>query len=91
MSYKCDLCGKASQSGEKLNLVITEKREKDYHYYSIKTRRNSKDEHIVTESKEVAEAPGNKILKRYSSKGWEISKGIKACKRCVHLNTEGKK
>ena len=83
MSFLCQICNKASQAGEKENRTVKEKRTRTYHYYIVKFRVFGKDKIIITESKEFAERKEHKILKQFTTRGWEISKELKICGNCV--------
>lgn len=81
--FRCQLCNKVSEVGEKQNSLIIQKRLTSYHYYVIlsKSQRNKKK--FITESKTVARAERNKIISEFDRKGWEIEQELKVCNYCI--------
>ena len=82
--FKCERC---KISTKKEYRIVTERREKRYHYYVVTIRRPyGKVETIITEDKRVVDNldKGDKFLRDYTSKGWEIVKETIICKQCYN-------
>ncbi len=82
--FRCDQCKK---SARKQYRIVTKRRETKYHYYVIKIRKPyGKVEEIITEDKKRVDNldKGDKLLRDYTSKGWEIASEDVVCERCYY-------
>ena len=82
--FNCVRCEKTSK---KQYRIVTQRREKIYHYYIVKKRQPyGKVETIITEDKRIIDnlEKDDKLLKEYRSKGWEIVKEDICCEKCYN-------
>jgi hypothetical protein len=83
MSFRCQECKKLSQPGEKQNSIIVKKRQQSYHYYVVETYTQKDSQIIFTETKPDENDKNIKILKEFTSHGWEIVEEKKVCNQCL--------
>lgn len=87
MSFICEDCKEATQIGEKINFVVTQKRDKVYNIWKIqiKNSRGKNEIRYVYKEPNQDDLENNriKILKRIVSKGWETVKEKKLCNKCL--------
>jgi len=83
MSFRCPNCQKLTAPGAKQNTIIVKKRQRTYHYYVVETY-VQKDSYITyTETKPDENDKNIKILKEFTSNGWEIEQEKKVCNQCL--------
>ena len=88
--FKCDQCKKSVK--EKQNKLTVEKRQVKYHYYVIKLRKPfGRTETFITEDKSRADNlnKGDKLLRDYTGKGWEIVQEQNLCDICYKEKKNG--
>jgi len=74
--FKCQKCGKVSQSGEKQFTLIQSRRSKIYRYMTSKNRDTQKK--TLVEQRDAEEHQSHTVVKH----GWEIVIELKVCHNC---------
>ena len=75
--YRCALCGKVAEPGKPCNLVVVEKRERDYPEREWMPRRSKDKKRYKKERHRFHDRGGE---------GWEIAKEVKACDECCRTH-----
>ena len=85
MSFICEKCNKTILKGQKQHKIVIKKRPKIYKYFLVKYRTSQmKDSVKITEDENFSKLKGNKLLKSWTSKGWEIVQELRVCKECFN-------
>lgn len=78
--FRCVNCNKVSESGEKGNKIVTEKRDKVYYFTLLEEFGRTQLLFKKIEPKDLKETQN--IVDEKETKGWEIVKEILVCSKC---------
>ena len=84
--YKCQICNEVSESRERINKIIVNKRNKEYYIATFRHKRNIgrmiKYTPPTREELEKLKKQDWELISEKETKGWEIVQEIEVCRKC---------